>query len=76
MVTPFPDLRHFTSRDYGNRVGVFRILKALRERGLTATFALSAALLERAAPLIDAIVNDGHEIAAAGAARGGYPSFR
>ncbi|MCC5997240.1 MAG: polysaccharide deacetylase family protein [Oceanicaulis sp.] len=66
MVTPFPDLRHFTSRDYGNRVGVFRILEALRARGLTATFALSSALLERAAPLVDAILNDGHEIAAAG----------
>lgn len=66
MVTPFPDLRHFTSRDYGNRVGVFRILKALRERGLKATFAVSAALLSRASPLIDAILNDGHEIAAAG----------
>jgi len=66
MVTPFPDLRHFTSRDYGNRVGVFRILEALRARGPTATFALSAALLERAAPLVEAILNDGHEIAAAG----------
>jgi allantoinase len=66
MVTPFPDLRHFTSRDYGNRLGVFRILEALRARGLTATFALSAALLERAPPLVEAILNDGHELAAAG----------
>lgn len=66
MVTPYPDLRHYTTRDYGNRVGVFRILKALRERGLTATFALSADLLELAPPLVEAIVNDGHEIAAAG----------
>jgi len=66
MVTPFPDLRHYTTRDYGNRVGVFRILKALRERQITATFALSADLLDLAPPLIDAIVNDGHEIAAAG----------
>lgn len=66
MVTPFPDLRHYTTRDYGNRVGVFRILKAMRERGLTATFALSADLLELAPPLVDAICNDGHEIAAAG----------
>lgn len=60
MVTPFPDLRHFTSRDYGNRVGVFRILKALRERGLTATFALSAALLERAPPLASRQLARGH----------------
>ncbi len=66
MITPFPDLRHFTTRDYGNRVGVFRILKAFREAGLTATFALSAALLDRARPLVDAILSDGHEIAAAG----------
>jgi len=66
MVTPYPDLRHYTTRDYGNRVGVFRILKAFREAGLTATFALSADLLERARPLVDAILNDGHEIAAAG----------
>ena len=26
MVTPYPDLRHYTTRDYGLRVGVFRIL--------------------------------------------------
>ncbi|MEQ8433527.1 MAG: polysaccharide deacetylase family protein [Oceanicaulis sp.] len=66
MITPFPDLRHYTSRDYGNRVGVFRILKAMRERGITATFALSADLLDLAPPLVEAILNDGHEIAAAG----------
>lgn len=66
MVTPYPDLRHYTTRDYGNRVGVFRILKAFREAGLTATFAVSADLLGRAWPLVDAILNDGHEIAAAG----------
>lgn len=66
MVTPYPDLRHYTTRDYGNRVGVFRILKAFRKAGLTATFALSSDLLDRARPLVDAILNDGHEIAAAG----------
>ena len=66
MVTPYPDLRHFTTRDYGNRVGVFRILRALKAHGIRATFALSADLLARAAPLAEAIVEDGHEIAAAG----------
>lgn len=65
MVTPYPDLRHFTSRDYGNRVGVFRILDALKAHGLKATFPVSAALLTRARPLIEAIVSDGHEVAAA-----------
>ena len=66
MVTPFPDLRHFTTRDYGNRVGVFRLLDALKSAGLKATFPVSAALLTRARPLAEAIVGDGHELAAAG----------
>jgi allantoinase len=66
MVTPFPDLRHFTSRDYGNRVGVFRILKALKTAGLRATFPVNAVLLEKKRPLIDAIIADGHEVAAYG----------
>jgi allantoinase len=66
MVTPYPDLRHYTSRDYGNRVGVYRLLDALKSAGLTATFAVNAAILTRAAPLIEAIAADGHEIAAAG----------
>jgi peptidoglycan/xylan/chitin deacetylase (PgdA/CDA1 family) len=66
MVTPYPDLRHYTSRDYGNRVGVFRILDVLKARGLKATFPINALQLERLRPLVDAIVADGHEIAAYG----------
>jgi peptidoglycan/xylan/chitin deacetylase (PgdA/CDA1 family) len=66
MVTPYPDLRHFTTRDYGNRVGAFRLLKALKAVGLKATFPVNAVLLQRARPLIEAILEDGHELAAYG----------
>lgn len=66
MVTPYPDLRHFTTRDYGNRVGVFRILKALKAAGAKATFPINAVLLAPLRPLVDAILEDGHEIAAYG----------
>lgn len=66
MQTPYPDLRHYTTRDYGNRVGVFRILEALKAASVTATFPINASLLARAPPLIDAILADGHEIAAYG----------
>ncbi len=66
MVTPYPDLRHYTSRDYGNRVGVFRLLKALKAAGLKATFAVNAGLLDKKKPLIEAVLADGHEIAAHG----------
>lgn len=66
MVTPYPDLRHYTTRDYGNRVGVFRILRLLKTLGLKATFPINAILLGRVQPLLDAIAADGHEIAAYG----------
>ncbi len=33
MTMPYPDLRHYTLRDYGNRVGIFRVLDALESRG-------------------------------------------
>ena len=68
MVTPYPDLRHFTSRDYGNRVGVFRLLRLLKEHGLKATFPINADALTRLRPLVDAIAEDGHELAAYGLA--------
>jgi peptidoglycan/xylan/chitin deacetylase (PgdA/CDA1 family) len=66
MVTPYPDLRHYTSRDYGNRVGVFRLLAALKAEGLKASFPVNAQSLDRFRPLIQAIMADGHEIAAYG----------
>jgi peptidoglycan/xylan/chitin deacetylase (PgdA/CDA1 family) len=66
MVTPYPDLRHYTSRDYGNRVGAFRILDALDRAGVRATFTVNADQLIRLRPLLDAIFSAGHEIAAYG----------
>jgi len=66
MVTPYPDLRHYTTRDYGNRVGVFRILDELERAGLRATFPINADQLTRLAPLVEAIDAAGHEIAAYG----------
>lgn len=66
MQTPYPDLRHYTTRDYGNRVGAFRILKVFREAGVKATFAVNGVLLDRVRPLIEAILEGGHEIAAHG----------
>lgn len=66
MQTPYPDLRHYTTRDYGLRVGVFRILKELKAAGLKAVFPMNASLLDRVKPLVAAIRDDGHEIAAYG----------
>lgn len=64
MVTPYPDLRHFTVRDYGNRVGIYRILETLGDA--KATFAVNAEIAKRYSPLLEAITLGGHEIAAHG----------
>lgn len=66
MVTPYPDLRHFTVRDYGNRVGVFRILDALSVADMKASFAINGEVARRYAPLIEIIQDRGHEIIAHG----------
>lgn len=64
MQTPFPDYRHFTARDYGNRVGIFRLLDALEARGLAASVAMNVALAERYPALLEAVRAGGHEILA------------
>jgi len=64
MVTPYPDYRHYTSRDYGTRVGVWRMLEAFSREGVKASFATNAAIAERYPDLIAAIQSDGHEIIA------------
>ena len=66
MVTPYPDLRHFTVRDYGNRVGVHRILFALDYFDVKATFAVNGEIAKRYPPLLEIIKSKGHEIAAHG----------
>lgn len=66
MVTPYPDLRHFTVRDYGNRVGVFRILKELADANVMASFAVNGEVARRYPPLIETIKEQGHEIVAHG----------
>jgi allantoinase len=62
MTMPYPDLRHFSLRDYGNRVGIFRFLKAFDKYGINATFAFNTQLAERAPYLLQRIVDRGDEI--------------
>jgi peptidoglycan/xylan/chitin deacetylase (PgdA/CDA1 family) len=44
MTMPYPDLRHYSLRDYGNRVGVFRVMAALAQAKFPATWAINAEL--------------------------------
>jgi peptidoglycan/xylan/chitin deacetylase (PgdA/CDA1 family) len=66
MVTPYPDLRHYTLRDYGARVGVYRMLRAFDRLGLGVTWAVNSRLAERYPSLIRLIADRGDEIAAHG----------
>src|SRR5256714_15538705 len=40
--TPVPDIPSWSARDYGNRVGVFRLMRGLARHGIRATVALTA----------------------------------
>lgn len=64
MATAYPDYRHYTSRDYGNRVGIYRLLDALAGAGAVASVALNAAIAERYPHLVADILAGGHELIA------------
>lgn len=66
LTMPFPDFRHYTNRDYGNRVGIFRILKVLQDMGLPASVAMNAAIAKRYPDLLGEIVKQDVEIIAHG----------
>jgi peptidoglycan/xylan/chitin deacetylase (PgdA/CDA1 family) len=62
MTTAYPDLRHYTLREYGNRVGIFRLLQAFDKYKVKPTFAVNAQLAERYPYLINKLVKRGDEI--------------
>lgn len=62
MTMPYPDLRHFTLRDYGNRVGAWRVLEALERAGLRASWAVNACLTERHPLILRAALARGDEL--------------
>src|SRR5690606_18966246 len=61
MTMPYPDLRHYTLRDYGNRVGVYRVLDALAAHGLQARVAVNAEVAARYPALARRLREGGHE---------------
>jgi peptidoglycan/xylan/chitin deacetylase (PgdA/CDA1 family) len=66
MQTSYPDLRHYTLRDYGNRVGIYRVFDALARHGIRASAACNAAVARRYPSLIRDCTDRGWEIIANG----------
>lgn len=64
MVTPYPDYRHYTSRDYGTRIGLYRLLDAFAQAGATVSVATNSTIAERYPAVLADIVAAGHEIVA------------
>lgn len=64
MQTPYPDYRHYTARDYGTRVGFYRMLDAFAAVGAKVSVAANSAIAERYPSIIADINAAGHEIIA------------
>jgi hypothetical protein len=64
MQTAYPDYRHYTAREYGTRVGFYRLLDAFAKIGAPVSVACNAAIAERYPQVIADIVAAGHELIA------------
>lgn len=64
MQTAYPDYRHYTAREYGTRVGLYRLLDAFERVGARVSIACNSAIAERYPDLIRDIGAAGHEIVA------------
>ncbi len=62
LQTAYPDLRHYTLRDYGNRVGIYRIMQALDRHGIKASVPVNAAVASRYPSLVGECAARGWEI--------------
>ena len=63
---PYPDFRSYSLREYGNRIGVFRVLETLDKHGLRATAAIDASVALNKPVILDECGRRGWEIAAHG----------
>jgi peptidoglycan/xylan/chitin deacetylase (PgdA/CDA1 family) len=64
MQTPYPDYRHYTAREYGTRIGLYRLLDAFAKIGAKMSVAANSAIAERYPQVIEDILAGGHEIIA------------
>jgi allantoinase len=61
-----PDYRTHTWREYGLRIGIFRLFEVLDRHGLTATLAVNASVAKRCPVLIEEALSRGWDIAGHG----------
>ena len=59
---PTPMVRHWAQRDYGNRVGVFRLMELLTAHGIRSSVALNSAVCDHHPQLVEDCVKLGWEV--------------
>ena len=64
MQTAYPDYRHYTAREYGTRIGIYRLLGAFEKVGAKVSVAANSKIADRYPQLIEDILAGGHEIIA------------
>lgn len=64
MQTSYPDYRHYTAREYGTRVGFYRLLDAFAKVGIPISVAANGAIAERYPSIIRDVTAAGHEVIA------------
>jgi len=64
MQTAYPDYRHYTAREYGTRVGFYRLLDAFAKAGVTVSVAANGAIAQRYPSIIRDVIAAGHEVIA------------
>ena len=65
---PFPDVISYGQREYGNRVGIFRVMNILDKYNIQATIALDASVAENYPFLVEQFHQKNYEIMAHGVA--------
>ena len=58
---PFPDITNFSHREYGNRLGIFRLMEVLDKYGIRATAAVNAKVADHQPFLIPKCLDRGWE---------------
>jgi len=59
---PYPDVRAFSQRDYGNRVGIFRVIETLERFGVSASAAIDAEVAARYPYVVQQLKTRGFDI--------------
>jgi allantoinase len=62
----YPDVWGFSNRDYGNRVGLYRIMRTLDRFGIRATAAVNSDIAGRYPRLLEAVLRRDWEVMASG----------